>query len=60
MRYALVINGVVVNNILWDGKVDLSLDEGELIKCSDDYTGAIGSTWDGKKFTAPPEVNDAN
>jgi hypothetical protein len=59
MRYALIINGVVVNNIIWDGKVDLSLNEGELIKCEDDYIGSIGSTWNGKKFTAPV-VTDAD
>jgi hypothetical protein len=58
MRYAIVIDGVVVNSILWDGKADLSLNEGELVECKDDYTGSIGSTWDGKKFTNPV-VTDA-
>ena len=53
MRYAIVVNGIVVNSILWDGKSDLSLDEGELIKCEDDYSGSIGATWNGKKFTEP-------
>jgi len=59
MRYSIVIDGVVVNSIIWDGKTDLSLDEGELVKCKDDYEGGIGSTWDGKKFT-DPVVTDAD
>lgn len=58
MRYAVVVDGLVVNSIMWDGKDDFP-HEGELIKCADDYVGSIGSTWDGEKFT-DPVVTDAD
>ena len=56
MRYAQIIDGVVVNVILWDSQTDLGL-EGELINVDNQPVGP-GWTYDGTTFTAPPEPDE--
>jgi len=53
MKYAHIINGNVVNVIVWDGQTDLGL-EGELVNVDNTPCGP-GWTYDGTTFTAPPE-----
>lgn len=52
MRYAHIVDGNVVNVILWDGETNLGLD-GELVNV-DDVPCGPGWTYDGTTFTAPP------
>ena len=56
MRYAQIIDGNVVNVIVWDGETDLGLD-GDLINVDATPCGP-GWTYDGTTFTAPPEDDD--
>ena len=56
-RYAMIKDGIVFNIAEWDGETEWTPDC-ELVLCKDDYSGSIGSTWDGKKFTNPV-VTDA-
>ena len=56
MRYAQIVDGIVVNVILWDGETDLGLD-GELINVDDTPCGP-GWTYDGTTFTSPPVEPD--
>lgn len=53
MRYAQIIDGVVVNVILWDGETDLGLD-GELVNVDDTPCGPGWTVVDGE-FVAPPD-----
>lgn len=53
MKYAQIIDGNVVNVILWDGETDLGL-TGEL-KNIDDTECGPNWTYDGTTFHAPPE-----
>ncbi|WP_284001211.1 tail fiber assembly protein [Cronobacter malonaticus] len=48
--YAVIMNGVVVNIIVWNGEGDLDI-EGEVVQVVD--RGGIGWTYDGKKFIPP-------
>lgn len=54
MTYAIVVNGVVVNTIDWDGVSAWQTPSGAVaVRVSDtDYVG-IGWTYDGTTFTAP-------
>ena len=56
-KFAIVKNGSVINIILWDG-IDISFAEdidGELIAIPEDIQVGIGWSYDGEKFTSPPE-----
>lgn len=56
-RYAVVLNGVVTDIVLWD---EISapnwrpLNAGQVIECPDDLH--LGATHDGKKFTQPVQA----
>lgn len=54
MRYAVVVDGTVVNVILWDSEAPLSV-EGELVACGDEPVD-IGWGYDGTEWDAPPPV----
>lgn len=58
MNYAQVINGVVVNVVLWDGATEYTVD-GELILLGDDSPVSIGWLYDGSTFTDPNPIPDA-
>ncbi|RXF67677.1 hypothetical protein [Hansschlegelia zhihuaiae] len=51
-RYAVVIDGVVDNVVLWDGEADWSPDGGDAVRCGDEVE--IGWTYEGGAFRAPP------
>lgn len=51
--YALIKDGQVVNTVLWDGEGDI-FEDYETVKIDGQGVG-IGWTYDGKKFTAPPQ-----
>lgn len=54
MNWAQVINGQVVNCIVWDGESPLEL-EGELVQYTDDNPASIGGTYKDGVFSRPPE-----
>jgi len=56
MRYAHIIDGTVVNVIVWDGETDLGLD-GELVNVDDTPCGPGWTVVDGE-FIAPPEPEE--
>ena len=56
MRYAQIIDGTVINVIVWDGETDLGLD-GELVNVDDTPCGPGWTVVDGE-FVAPPEPDD--
>lgn len=56
-EFAVIKDGLVVNIILWDGE-DNAFEkdiDGELIAIPEDIQVGIGWSYDGKKFTYPPE-----
>jgi hypothetical protein len=48
-RYAVVKNGTVDNLIVWDGEMELSIPDSELVEATED--AKIGGSWDGNVFT---------
>jgi hypothetical protein len=56
-NYALVdTSGIVQNVVVWDGVTPWSPGTGLTPIPAPDGAGAvIGATWDGEKFTAPPD-----
>lgn len=56
MKYAQIIDGTVVNVIVWDGETDLGLD-GELVNVDDTPCGPGWTVVDGE-FVAPPEPEE--
>ncbi|HHG2685149.1 tail fiber assembly protein [Escherichia coli] len=56
-EFAVVKAGLVVNIILWDGEdTDFAKDiDGELIATPVDIQVSIGWSYDGEKFSSPPE-----
>ncbi|EGT4288665.1 tail fiber assembly protein [Cronobacter malonaticus] len=54
--YGVIVDGVVVNSIMWDGEGQLDM-EGDIVLMGSN--GGIGWTYDGKKFIppVPPEKN---
>ncbi|WP_154825883.1 tail fiber assembly protein [Enterobacter hormaechei] len=52
-NYAIVINGIVANIIVWDGVNDWKPSEGEVIPLSDN--AGIGWGYSDGKFSPPPE-----
>lgn len=52
MRYALLIDGVVVNVVLWDGESEYA-ENGELVPCPDEVS--VGWTLAAGQWVAPPE-----
>ena len=57
MNYAIIVDGVVVNVIVWDGDAPFTAD-GSLVLIPDDVPAGIDWTWDGSNFTAPPVPQD--
>jgi len=61
-RYAIVVNGIVQEIVLWDKDKPSAAKwkprEGEAIECPDDLH--LGATYDGKKFTNPPHTPSAH
>lgn len=55
MRYAQVIDGEVVNVILWDGEFPLEMD-GELVVIPEDAAVAAGWAYAGGEFEAQPTL----
>lgn len=53
MNYALVVEDVVVNIVLWDGESEIEQNEGELVACSSEV--GIGWSYQKGKFIKPPE-----
>jgi hypothetical protein len=53
-KYAVIVNNVVVNAVLWDSEAhpEWRPDSGSLIECGDLYFD-IGWTWDGSTFNSP-------
>lgn len=52
--YAIVVSGVVVNTIVWDGLSEWTPEEGDAFET--DGSVGIGWLYDGKDFTPPPEA----
>ena len=52
MRYAQIVDGIVVNVIVWDGTIPLELD-GELVNV-DDVPCGPSWTYANGEFVAPP------
>ncbi|MFW5400556.1 hypothetical protein V2A85_12710 [Yersinia sp. 1252 StPb PI] len=50
-KYAVVLNGVVINIVVWDGESDWSPEVGETVECDDAVS--IGWTYDGSLFSDP-------
>ncbi|EGT4373099.1 tail fiber assembly protein [Cronobacter malonaticus] len=48
--YGVIVDGVVVNSIMWDGEGQLDM-EGDIVLMGSN--GGIGWTYDGKKFIPP-------
>jgi hypothetical protein len=56
MTYAIIQNGVVVNTIEWDGVTPWQSPAGTTaVQIPDGAYVGIGSTYDGKTFSAPPQ-----
>jgi hypothetical protein len=56
MTYAIIQNGVVVNTIEWDGVTPWQPPAGTTsVQIPDGAYVGIGSTYDGKTFSAPPQ-----
>lgn len=53
MRYAIVVNGIVTNVVIWDGVTQWA-HEGEAVAIADMPIG-IGWNYDGSVFTEPDE-----
>lgn len=51
--YAVVINGIVDNIVVWDGESDWKPSEGEVVPISGSVS--IGWSYENGKFTPPPE-----
>lgn len=58
MRYAQVIDSVVVNVVLWDGVTEYTV-EGDLVYLDDNSPVSIGYLYDGSTFTDPNPIPDA-
>lgn len=54
MRYAIVIDGIVSQITLWDGKGAWKPANGIAVPCPDDLH--LGAAYDGKDFTQPVET----
>ncbi|MFW5401370.1 tail fiber assembly protein [Yersinia sp. 1252 StPb PI] len=52
-KYAVVLNGVVINIVVWDGVTEWQPNEGEAIVATDEI--GIGWYYADGTFTAPPE-----
>lgn len=55
--YALIENGIVTNNIIWDGVSEYSVPEGAELRPYEEDS-VIGATWDGTKFTRPLPITE--
>jgi len=59
-RYAIIVNGVVVNTIAWDGEAEFDVkqagygDKAELMALDDNSLVAVGYLYSGTEFSAPP------
>lgn len=53
--YAVVKNSFVINVIEWDGMTEYNPGDSLELILADGKTVAIGYTWSGENFTAPPE-----
>lgn len=51
-RYAIVVDGIVTNVVLWDGQTEYVV-EGDLVKITDDRRVNAGFIFDGKSFAEP-------
>ncbi|ALX78141.1 tail fiber assembly protein [Cronobacter malonaticus] len=49
--YGVIVDGVVVNSIMWDGEGQLDM-EGDIVLMGSN--GGIGWAYDGKEFSPPP------
>lgn len=54
MRWAHVIDDVVVNVIIWDGEAPYSVPVGDLVHIEHDSRVGVGWTRDGVQWAAPP------
>lgn len=52
-NYAVIINGVVANVVVWDGKSEWIPPEGETVPLADN--GGIGWSYSDGRFSPPPE-----
>lgn len=52
MRYAIVVDGIVTNVVLWDGEATWQTD-GESVPLPDGSPVGIGWSWDGSEWVAP-------
>jgi len=59
-RYAIVVEGVVLNIIAWDGETEYDVkqagygDKAELMALDEDSSVTAGYLYNGKSFSAPP------
>lgn len=58
MAHVIVIDGVVVNSVMWDGETPWAPPAGAEVIETDDPAAVIGATYDGETFTAPPGGSD--
>lgn len=56
--YAVVINGIVDNIVVWDGETDWKPNEGEVVPISGSVS--IGWNYENGNFTPPPEPEKTN
>lgn len=53
MKYGHIVNGTVVNIIVWNGTDPFEVEGGQLVDITDQSVG-VNYTYDGTTFTAPP------
>ena len=51
--FVVVVEGVVVNRVVWDGEAPWTPPAGAEVIDTDDPAAVIGATYDGETFTAP-------
>ena len=51
--FVVVVEGVVVNRVVWDGETPWAPPAGAEVIQTDDPAAVIGATYDGETFTAP-------
>lgn len=57
MTYAVVVDGLVVNVVLWDGESEFDA-PGQLVQIPDDTPAGVGWSFDGSTWTSPPQPDD--
>lgn len=53
--YAVVVDGVVTNTVVWDGQTEWAPESGDAVEIPEGVPVSIGWFYKGDKFSAPPE-----